>query len=133
MFPHDISVDNHFSCVLGMELTFNYNLDCLGNGRTVCHCGSDNCSGFLGVRPKVSGAGCPAKGREGVHAQGPACLCKCGFWPLCQCLSGGGGDGYFDTDLMEHRLALNSCVNEDDTEFLILLPSPPKCWDRRLP
>ncbi|ERE89640.1 histone-lysine N-methyltransferase NSD3 isoform 2 [Cricetulus griseus] len=36
----------------GMELTFNYNLDCLGNGRTVCHCGSDNCSGFLGVRPK---------------------------------------------------------------------------------
>lgn len=34
------------------ELTFNYNLDCLGNGRTTCHCGSDNCSGFLGVRPK---------------------------------------------------------------------------------
>lgn len=38
-----------------MELTFNYNLDCLGNGRTECHCGADNCSGFLGVRPKVSG------------------------------------------------------------------------------
>ncbi|KAL1773017.1 histone-lysine N-methyltransferase NSD3 isoform X3 [Sigmodon hispidus] len=38
----------------GMELTFNYNLDCLGNGRTVCHCGADNCSGFLGVRPKQS-------------------------------------------------------------------------------
>ncbi|XP_010347014.1 histone-lysine N-methyltransferase NSD3 isoform X3 [Saimiri boliviensis] len=36
----------------GMELTFNYNLDCLGNGRTACHCGADNCSGFLGVRPK---------------------------------------------------------------------------------
>lgn len=36
----------------GMELTFNYNLDCLGNGRTECHCGADNCSGFLGVRPK---------------------------------------------------------------------------------
>ncbi|XP_039625171.1 histone-lysine N-methyltransferase NSD3 isoform X2 [Polypterus senegalus] len=34
------------------ELTFNYNLDCLGNGRTTCHCGADNCSGFLGVRPK---------------------------------------------------------------------------------
>uniref|UniRef100_A0A8C9G196 Histone-lysine N-methyltransferase NSD3 n=1 Tax=Pavo cristatus TaxID=9049 RepID=A0A8C9G196_PAVCR len=38
----------------GMELTFNYNLDCLGNGRTECHCGAENCSGFLGVRPKVS-------------------------------------------------------------------------------
>lgn len=37
-----------------MELTFNYNLDCLGNGRTECHCGAANCSGFLGVRPKVS-------------------------------------------------------------------------------
>ncbi|KAM9194813.1 histone-lysine N-methyltransferase NSD3 isoform 1-T1 [Dugong dugon] len=36
----------------GMELTFNYNLDCLGNGRTECHCGAANCSGFLGVRPK---------------------------------------------------------------------------------
>nr|XP_031295955.1 histone-lysine N-methyltransferase NSD3 isoform X3 [Camelus dromedarius] len=38
----------------GMELTFNYNLDCLGNGRTECHCGADNCSGFLGVRPKAA-------------------------------------------------------------------------------
>ncbi|KAJ8285951.1 hypothetical protein GJAV_G00032840 [Gymnothorax javanicus] len=36
------------------ELTFNYNLDCLGNGRTSCHCGAENCSGFLGVRPKSS-------------------------------------------------------------------------------
>ncbi|XP_076875957.1 histone-lysine N-methyltransferase NSD3 isoform X3 [Brachyhypopomus gauderio] len=40
----DISADT--------ELTFNYNLDCLGNVRTSCHCGADNCSGFLGVRPK---------------------------------------------------------------------------------
>uniref|UniRef100_A0A8C4SGK0 Nuclear receptor binding SET domain protein 1b n=1 Tax=Erpetoichthys calabaricus TaxID=27687 RepID=A0A8C4SGK0_ERPCA len=37
----------------GTELTFNYNLECLGNGKTVCKCGSPNCSGFLGVRPKV--------------------------------------------------------------------------------
>ncbi|KAJ8261093.1 hypothetical protein COCON_G00168160 [Conger conger] len=34
------------------ELTFNYNLDCLGNGRTSCRCGAENCSGFLGVQPK---------------------------------------------------------------------------------
>ena len=39
----------------GTELTFNYNLECLGNGKTVCKCGAPNCSGFLGVRPKVSG------------------------------------------------------------------------------
>ncbi|OBS67073.1 hypothetical protein A6R68_04380, partial [Neotoma lepida] len=45
----------------GMELTFNYNLDCLGNGRTVCHCGADNCSGFLGVRPKSA---CASTGDE---------------------------------------------------------------------
>lgn len=44
-----------FLRMLGMELTFNYNLDCLGNGRTECHCGAENCSGFLGVRPKVRG------------------------------------------------------------------------------
>ncbi|KAM3612230.1 uncharacterized protein V6R79_004996 [Siganus canaliculatus] len=36
----------------GVELNFNYNLECLGNGKTVCKCGAPNCSGFLGVRPK---------------------------------------------------------------------------------
>lgn len=38
----------------GTELTFNYNLHCVGNRRMSCHCGSDNCSGFLGVQPTVS-------------------------------------------------------------------------------
>ncbi|XP_039261360.2 histone-lysine N-methyltransferase NSD2-like [Styela clava] len=37
----------------GEELTFNYNLDCLGNDKTKCVCGSKNCSGFIGVRPKA--------------------------------------------------------------------------------
>ena len=41
-------------CCPGTELTFNYNLDCLGNEKTVCRCGAPNCSGFLGDRPKVS-------------------------------------------------------------------------------
>uniref|UniRef100_A0A3Q2QJ03 Histone-lysine N-methyltransferase, H3 lysine-36 specific n=1 Tax=Fundulus heteroclitus TaxID=8078 RepID=A0A3Q2QJ03_FUNHE len=36
----------------GVELTFNYNLECRGNGKTACKCGAPNCSGFLGVRPK---------------------------------------------------------------------------------
>uniref|UniRef100_A0AAX7SFV1 Histone-lysine N-methyltransferase, H3 lysine-36 specific n=1 Tax=Astatotilapia calliptera TaxID=8154 RepID=A0AAX7SFV1_ASTCA len=36
----------------GEELTFNYNLECRGNGKTACKCGAPNCSGFLGVRPK---------------------------------------------------------------------------------
>ncbi|KAM5340772.1 histone-lysine N-methyltransferase NSD2 isoform 1-T1 [Glossophaga mutica] len=40
----------------GTELTFNYNLDCLGNEKTVCRCGAPNCSGFLGDRPKTSAA-----------------------------------------------------------------------------
>ncbi|KAL8202324.1 UNVERIFIED_CONTAM: Histone-lysine N-methyltransferase nsd2 [Gekko kuhli] len=38
----------------GTELTFNYNLDCLGNEKTACKCGAPNCSGFLGDRPKSS-------------------------------------------------------------------------------
>lgn len=42
-------------CAEGTELTFNYNLDCLGNEKTACCCGAPNCSGFLGDRPKVSG------------------------------------------------------------------------------
>ncbi|XP_063313745.1 histone-lysine N-methyltransferase NSD2 isoform X1 [Pelobates fuscus] len=40
----------------GEELTFNYNLDCLGNEKTICRCGAPNCSGFLGDRPKNSSA-----------------------------------------------------------------------------
>ncbi|KAM4809652.1 histone-lysine N-methyltransferase NSD2 [Rhinophrynus dorsalis] len=40
----------------GEELTFNYNLDCLGNEKTICRCGAPNCSGFLGDRPKNSTA-----------------------------------------------------------------------------
>lgn len=40
----------------GEEMTFNYNLDCLGNEKTKCVCGSKNCSGFIGVRPKNQSA-----------------------------------------------------------------------------
>lgn len=112
-----------FSCVLGMELTFNYNLDCLGNGRTVCHCGADNCSGFLGVRPKVSCIGCCTQGQEGV------CY-RSGFVADFPPPPVDGG-GCFEMDLLEHRLALNSCVLEDKLKFLTLLPSLPKSWDSR--
>ncbi|XP_061781091.1 histone-lysine N-methyltransferase NSD2 [Nerophis lumbriciformis] len=49
----------------GTELTFNYNLDCLGNEKTVCRCGAPNCSGFLGDRPKnSSGAATEPKGKR---------------------------------------------------------------------
>ncbi|XP_005102412.1 histone-lysine N-methyltransferase NSD2 [Aplysia californica] len=40
----------------GEELTFNYNLECLGNEKKACACGAENCSGFLGVRPKTAAA-----------------------------------------------------------------------------
>ncbi|XP_078087311.1 uncharacterized protein LOC144505206 [Mustelus asterias] len=38
--------------VVGSELTFNYHLECLGTGKTICKCGAPNCSGYLGVPPK---------------------------------------------------------------------------------
>ncbi|XP_029967637.1 histone-lysine N-methyltransferase, H3 lysine-36 and H4 lysine-20 specific isoform X2 [Salarias fasciatus] len=49
----------------GVELTFNYNLECRGNGKTACKCGAPNCSGFLGVRPKNQPAADKMKLREG--------------------------------------------------------------------
>lgn len=41
---------------IGDELCFNYNLDCLGNEKKECKCGSANCSGYLGVQPKTQHA-----------------------------------------------------------------------------
>ncbi|XP_042275873.1 histone-lysine N-methyltransferase, H3 lysine-36 specific isoform X1 [Thunnus maccoyii] len=49
----------------GEELTFNYNLECLGNGKTACKCGAPNCSGFLGVRPKNQPSAEKMKLKEG--------------------------------------------------------------------
>uniref|UniRef100_A0A8D0D4R0 Histone-lysine N-methyltransferase NSD3 n=1 Tax=Sander lucioperca TaxID=283035 RepID=A0A8D0D4R0_SANLU len=73
------------------ELTFNYNLHCVGNRRSSCHCGSDNCSGFLGVQPtsavvmekeeKARNAKLKPKKRklrlEGKHVHEYFCFC-CG-------------------------------------------------------
>uniref|UniRef100_A0A8C4H7E7 Histone-lysine N-methyltransferase, H3 lysine-36 specific n=1 Tax=Dicentrarchus labrax TaxID=13489 RepID=A0A8C4H7E7_DICLA len=47
------------------ELKFNYNLECLGNGKTACKCGAPNCSGFLGVRPKNQPSAEKLKLKEG--------------------------------------------------------------------
>ncbi|KAM8848548.1 histone-lysine N-methyltransferase, H3 lysine-36 specific-like isoform 2-T3 [Synchiropus picturatus] len=49
----------------GVELTFNYNLECRGNGKTACKCGAPNCSGFLGVRPKNQPPADKTKVKEG--------------------------------------------------------------------
>ncbi|XP_062572179.1 histone-lysine N-methyltransferase NSD2-like [Saccostrea cucullata] len=48
----------------GTELTFNYNLECLGNDKTKCNCGAELCSGFLGVRPKSAVAASVAKSKK---------------------------------------------------------------------
>lgn len=34
------------------ELTFNYNLECIGKEKKVCRCGAPNCSGYIGVKVK---------------------------------------------------------------------------------
>ncbi|GLV35862.1 Nuclear receptor binding SET domain protein [Carabus blaptoides fortunei] len=36
----------------GTELTFNYNLECIGEEKKECHCKASNCSGFIGVKAK---------------------------------------------------------------------------------
>uniref|UniRef100_A0A3P9IRQ7 Histone-lysine N-methyltransferase, H3 lysine-36 specific n=1 Tax=Oryzias latipes TaxID=8090 RepID=A0A3P9IRQ7_ORYLA len=54
----------------GEELTFNYNLECRGNGKTVCKCGAPNCSGFLGVRPKNQPPAEKVKLKEGKRRVG---------------------------------------------------------------
>ena len=44
---HDIKPDS--------EVTFNYNLECVGTEKKVCNCKADICSGFIGSKAqKVS-------------------------------------------------------------------------------
>ncbi|KRT86397.1 PHD finger motif containing protein [Oryctes borbonicus] len=38
------------------ELTFNYNLECVGKEKKICKCGASNCSGFIGVKAKQEGS-----------------------------------------------------------------------------
>ncbi|XP_078508901.1 histone-lysine N-methyltransferase, H3 lysine-36 specific isoform X1 [Lissotriton helveticus] len=58
------------------ELTFNYNLECLGNGKTVCKCGAPNCSGFLGVRPKNQPASTDEKTKRKFRRRVPTAVIK---------------------------------------------------------
>lgn len=43
------------------ELTFNYNLECIGEEKKICRCGAPNCSGFIGVKVKQEEKRKPAK------------------------------------------------------------------------
>ncbi|CAH1969553.1 unnamed protein product [Acanthoscelides obtectus] len=43
------------------ELTFNYNLECVGKEKKVCRCGAPNCSGFIGVKAKQDDLAKPVK------------------------------------------------------------------------
>lgn len=36
----------------GEEVTFNYNLECIGKEKKPCACGARNCSGFIGMKIK---------------------------------------------------------------------------------
>lgn len=40
-----------FIILQNTELTFNYNLACIG-GKKVCHCGATKCAGFIGAKYK---------------------------------------------------------------------------------
>ena len=56
----------------GTEITFNYQLDCLGNAKKVCHCGAPSCTGFIGGKKRDSPppAGKGSKKRKGSAAGG---------------------------------------------------------------
>ena len=55
----------------GTEVTYNYQFESFGETRHVCLCGANNCSGFLGVRPKNEKDAADAKKKKqkkGGHA-----------------------------------------------------------------
>ncbi|XP_058175034.1 nuclear receptor binding SET domain protein-like [Anopheles ziemanni] len=53
----------------GEELTFNYNLESLGNKKRVCLCGTSKCSGFIGEKYRS-----PKKDTNNSNSSGPSLL-----------------------------------------------------------
>ncbi|KAK3892537.1 hypothetical protein Pcinc_003613 [Petrolisthes cinctipes] len=49
----------------GCELTFNYNLQCVGTEKKRCCCGAPNCSGFIGVKVQKSEVSGPKREKLG--------------------------------------------------------------------
>uniref|UniRef100_A0A3Q1DHA1 Post-SET domain-containing protein n=1 Tax=Amphiprion ocellaris TaxID=80972 RepID=A0A3Q1DHA1_AMPOC len=88
----------------GTELTFNYNLDCLGNEKTVCRCGAPNCSGFLGDRPKNSNLGLIFNGflwgHLNIHVR---CVFLCFIGNGAVCLLAGAICFVFHSHSQHHR------------------------------
>ncbi|KNC81757.1 hypothetical protein SARC_05941 [Sphaeroforma arctica JP610] len=71
----------------GTEICYDYKYRVMGQGNVVCRCGSDNCSGFLGERPKkiVSMAtGSHKKGRRKGNAAKSAKLAIAGEEPVLE-------------------------------------------------
>lgn len=130
----------------GTELTFNYNLDCLGNEKTVCRCGAPNCSGFLGDRPKVKAAcaqpGTPLRSRAPGSRAAPASapghwLSWAGgslsqpqplvTWPPCPCLSSAKDTGQAGVGPLPHVTSppLPSHIRYDPLHTQRPAPPPP--------
>ena len=57
-----VPASEHFSCRCraGEEISFNYNFNNVGEGRSACHCGATNCSGWLGLKPREAPKGVAA-------------------------------------------------------------------------
>ncbi|XP_045136692.1 histone-lysine N-methyltransferase NSD2-like isoform X4 [Portunus trituberculatus] len=49
----------------GSELTFNYNLQCVGTEKKRCCCGAPNCSGFIGVKVQKAEMAGPKREKNG--------------------------------------------------------------------
>ncbi|KAG7170657.1 histone-lysine N-methyltransferase Nsd1-like [Homarus americanus] len=49
----------------GFELTFNYNLQCVGTEKKRCCCGAPNCSGFIGVKVQKAEVSGPKREKLG--------------------------------------------------------------------
>lgn len=49
----------------GSELTFNYNLQCVGTEKKRCCCGAPNCSGFIGVKVQKTEMAGPKREKNG--------------------------------------------------------------------
>uniref|UniRef100_A0A182YEQ0 Histone-lysine N-methyltransferase n=1 Tax=Anopheles stephensi TaxID=30069 RepID=A0A182YEQ0_ANOST len=100
----------------GKELTFNYNLESLGNSKRACLCGAQKCSGFIGEKYR------PTKKDDAAFVRNPGELVK-GRKKIAKIRKTKKGT-ISNTSTEEYRTKTNADIQPAENNDVMLIPAP---------